>query len=30
MQIQELMMKVVPSSSTLLVKLRDAIEFSSR
>jgi hypothetical protein len=28
-QIQELKMKVVPSSSTLLVKLRDAIKFSS-
>jgi hypothetical protein len=28
-QIQEPKMKVVPSSSTLLVKLRDAIEFSS-
>jgi hypothetical protein len=29
MQIQELKMKVVPSSSTALVKLKDAIEFSS-
>jgi hypothetical protein len=28
MQIQELKMKVVPSSSTTLVKLKDAIEFS--
>jgi hypothetical protein len=28
-QIQELKMKVAPSSSTLLVKLRDTIEFSS-
>jgi hypothetical protein len=27
-QIQELKTKVVPSSSTLLVKLKDAIEFS--
>jgi hypothetical protein len=29
MQIQEPKMKVVPSVSTLLVKLRDAIEFSN-
>jgi hypothetical protein len=29
-QIQEMKMKVVPLSSMLLVKLRDAIEFSSR
>jgi hypothetical protein len=28
MQIQEQKMKVVPSSSTMLVKLKDAIEFS--
>jgi hypothetical protein len=28
MQIQEPKMKVVPSSSTVLVKLKDAIEFS--
>jgi hypothetical protein len=27
-QIQELKMKVVPSSSTVLVKLKDAIQFS--
>jgi hypothetical protein len=28
MQVQEPKMRVVPSSSTMLVKLRDAIEFS--